>query len=158
MSSWEGILTRDGTCYDGIDSVKIREILEGRATNRIVHVKHVNDNGHYRLRVEAINAVVAARNLIKQGLKHDPDGGGDDEVEWEGEEDDQDYPIDPKSGLPIFPPFGKAELGVFQFVRARLIRLLRSESLWHHMTPIRDLVVKLVRHETSLCPYLCKER
>jgi len=51
--------------------------------------------------------------------------------------------IDDKTRLPIFPKFGRSELRVKPFMKARLVTLLRSD-LWHHLIENKGLLTTLV--------------
>jgi len=51
--------------------------------------------------------------------------------------------IDDKTRLPIFPKFGRSELRVKPFMKARLVTLLRGD-LWHHLIENKNLLTTLV--------------
>jgi hypothetical protein len=103
-----------------------------RTASNIVHTKYLDRNRNFIAR--QLYLTVRSRGETGQSYR-DPT-----EMESLGS---TVLAIDGKTRLPIFPKFGKSELRVKPFMKARLITLLRSE-LWHHLIENRELLTTLV--------------
>jgi hypothetical protein len=115
-----------------------------RSSSNIIHVKCVSQNHAFVARMEYIET----RGKVNLGqIIRVPS-----EMETLGS---TILGINERTRLPIFPQFGRSELQVKPFVKARLIALLRGE-LWHHLIENRSLLSALVsfRHHSSASEFV----
>jgi len=122
-------------------SVKLKGMDENRTSSSIIHTKYLERNRSYTARLEYLQ--------IRRGNTDD----GPHEVQPPAMEKlgSTILSIDKSTKLPVFPPFGTAELKNKWFMRSRLVALLRSD-LWHHLIENRDLLVALVSKTLSRLP------
>jgi hypothetical protein len=96
---------------------------DNRTSSTIVHVKYLSQNRSYGVRMQFYELQTSPTELVlpeSEVLGHDE-----------------------RTNLPIFAPFGSNSNKIKPFIRARLIRLLRS-NLWHNLIENRDLLKVLV--------------
>lgn len=121
-------------------AVKVKGMEANRSSSTIIHTKFVEGNKAYAARIA----------YLKVHNQFQPDESSAVSPDLQSRATTI-LGHDERTGLPVFAPFGSAELRVKSFVQARLVTLLRSD-LWHHLIENRDILRSLVSWSAPISP------